>query len=61
MFRFIGNFIFFGIIFYLLFRYLPKEQTDAVVSWMDWAFNAVVELGKWAFDKVNSMTTGAAK
>ena len=48
--RFILNFIFFGIIFFLIWHYMP-ETFQTLVSWMNKAFLFVQDLITWGIQK----------
>jgi len=48
--RFILNFIFFGILFFLIWHYFP-EFFQTLVSWAESAFNFVRELVTWVMQK----------
>jgi hypothetical protein len=48
--RFILNFIFFGILFFLIWHYFP-EVFQTLVSWAEGLFNFVRELITWIVQK----------
>lgn len=55
--RFILNFIFFGILFYLIYLYFP-DAFHTLVSWVAKVFDFIKETGMWVVEKVKSSTSG---
>jgi hypothetical protein len=55
MLRFIFNFIFFGIIFFLIWKFQP-EWIDAMRSWAEAAYDIVVRLVSLAIDKIRALS-----
>ena len=49
--RFIFNFIFFGILFFLIWHYFP-DAFQTMVSWAESAFNFMRELVLWITQKL---------
>lgn len=57
--RFIFNFILFGFLYYLLWRFLPQDSFDTIVSWMGKVFEFVQNLVVLSFDKISELVSGA--
>jgi len=57
MLRFILNFIFFGVIFFLIWKFQPS-WIDAMRSWAEQAYNIVVNLGSKAVDQLKDLSEG---
>lgn len=52
--KFIFNFIFYGVIYFLIYRYLP-ETFDTLVAWGNSAVDNGHDLLVWAVEKVSSL------
>jgi len=48
--RFVINFIVFGFLFYVLWRFAP-DLFQTLVSWVDAAFESLKELVMWGMEK----------
>lgn len=59
MLRFILNFIIFGIIFYLIWRFQPS-WIDIMRSWADSAYDIILNLFQLGIDKVKEISSGGA-
>lgn len=59
MLRFILNFIIFGIIFYLIWRFQP-HWIEVMRSWADSAYDIVVNLIQLGIDKVKELSSSGA-
>ncbi|MGA8164169.1 MAG: hypothetical protein WB791_03975 [Waddliaceae bacterium] len=55
--RFIWNFIFFGIIYYLIWRFFPVV-IETFTTWMDSLYDVIRDLVMMAVDKVSNMGKG---
>jgi len=55
MIRFIINFILFGLLFYILWRYAP-DLFETLVSWVDALFEYLKEGAVWVFEKIRGTT-----
>lgn len=58
MLRFILNFIFYGIIFYLIWKFQP-EWIDAMRSWADSAYDIAVDLISMIVEKIKAFSSKA--
>ena len=56
--RFILNFIYFGILYYLIWRFFPVV-IETFTVWMDSVYDVVRDLVMLAVDKVSSMISRA--
>jgi len=56
--RFIFNFIFFGIIFYLIWRFFPVV-IETFTSWLDVLYDYIRDVIMMAVDKIGSMSKDA--
>ncbi len=52
--RFIFNFVFFGLLFFLIYRFLP-DTFETLVSWADKIFDILRDLVMMAVEKVNAL------
>lgn len=58
MLRFVLNFIFYGIIFFLIWKFQP-DWIDTMRSWADTAYEIVVDLGSQLFAKIKALSSGS--
>ncbi len=58
MLRFILNFIFYGAIFFLIWKFQP-DWIDAMRSWADAAYDIVVDLVSLAVEKIKAVSAGS--
>jgi hypothetical protein len=56
--RFIFNFIFFGLLFFLIYIFLP-ETFATLVSWVNSLYEVLRDAVLWIIDKVQSQTSGS--
>lgn len=56
--RFIFNFFFYGLLFYLISRFLP-ETFDTLVSWVNSVYDVLQDLVLWAVERVQSLAQSA--
>ncbi len=52
--RFIFNFFFYGILFYLIWRFLP-ETFDTLVAWMNSIYVVLQDVVLWGLDFVRAL------
>ena len=56
--RFIFNFVFFGLLFFLISRFLP-ETFETLVGWVNSLYEVLQEAVVWTIEKVRSLTSSA--
>lgn len=58
--RFIINFLIFGMIFFLIYRFFP-EAFSTLVTWANAVYDAAAELIVWILDKIKGATQHTGK
>ena len=56
--RFIFNFIFFGLLFFLIYRFLP-ETFETLVGWVNSIYDVLRDAVLWVVEKIQSLTSGS--
>ncbi len=56
--RFIFNFVFFGLLFFLISRFLP-ETFDTLVGWVNSLYEVLRDAVLWVVDKVQSVASSS--
>ncbi|ADI38019.1 putative uncharacterized protein [Waddlia chondrophila 2032/99] len=56
--RFIFNFIFFGLLFFIIYKFLP-ETFETLVGWVDKLYDVLRDAVVWVFEKVQSVASNS--